>query len=251
VKTLVSLSVKALTVEFSDAGYKVRPLNGFSFDCDDGQLVVLLGPSGCGKTTLLSCLAGLLKPNSGSIWFNDSEVSGLRGQVLSAYRRQTVGVVFQAFGLIPSLNALSNVSVRLRRRGVPRSVARERAMALLAQVGLDGRAEHLPDQLSHGQQQRVAIARALVYDPPLLLVDEPTAHLDFIQVEETLRLLRTLASPGGRSWSPPTTTASANSPTRSLSSCHRCPPRSGSRGTSRSRQANTSSGRETPAIWST
>ncbi len=193
----MSLSVKALTVEFSGAGYKVRPLNGFSFGCDDGQLVVLLGPSGCGKTTLLSCLAGLLKPASGSIWFNETEVTGLRGPALSAYRRQTVGVVFQAFNLIPSLNALSNVMVPLRLSGVSRSAARERATALLAQVGLDERANHRPDQLSGGQQQRVAIARALVYDPPLILADEPTAHLDFIQVEGILRLLRTLAS-GGR-----------------------------------------------------
>jgi putative ABC transport system ATP-binding protein len=192
----VSLSVKSLTVEFSGAGYKIRPLNGFSFDCDDGQLVVLLGPSGCGKTTLLSCLAGLLKPTSGSIWFNDSEVTGLRGAAMSAYRRQTVGVVFQAFNLIPSLNALSNVMVPLRLSGVSRSAARERAAALLAQVGLDERVRHRPGELSGGQQQRVAIARALVYDPPLILADEPTAHLDFIQVEGILRLLRTLASPG-------------------------------------------------------
>jgi putative ABC transport system ATP-binding protein len=196
VKTLVSLSVKALTVEFADAGYTVRLLNGFSFDCDDGQLVVLLGPSGCGKTTLLSCLAGLLKPTSGSIWFNDVEVTGLRGPALSAYRRQTVGAVFETFNLNPRLNALSNVSVRLRRPGVSHSTARERAMALLTQVGLDGRAEYRPGQLSYGQQQRVAIARALVYDPPLILVDEPTAHLDFIQVAGILRLLRALASPG-------------------------------------------------------
>ncbi len=192
----VSLSVKTLTVEFSGAGYKIRPLNGFSFDCDDGELVVLLGPSGCGKTTLLSCLAGLLKPASGSIWFNDAEVTGLRGPALSAYRRQTVGVVFQAFNLIPSLNALSNVMVPLRLSGVKRGIARDRAMALLAQVGLDERVKHRPDQLSGGQQQRVAIARALVYDPPLILADEPTAHLDFIQVEGILRLLRMLASPG-------------------------------------------------------
>jgi putative ABC transport system ATP-binding protein len=192
----VSLSVKTLTVEFSGAGYKVRPLNGFSFDCDDGQLVVLLGPSGCGKTTLLSCLAGLLKPTSGSIWFNEVEVTGLRGPAMSAYRRQTVGVVFQAFNLIPSLNALANVTIPLRLSGVSRGAARERATALLAQVGLDERANHRPDQLSGGQQQRVAIARALVYDPPLILADEPTAHLDFIQVEGILRLLRTLASPG-------------------------------------------------------
>jgi putative ABC transport system ATP-binding protein len=192
----MSLSVKTLTVEFSGAGYKIRPLNGFSFDCDDGQLVVLLGPSGCGKTTLLSCLAGLLKPTSGSIWFDETEVTALRGPALSAYRRHSVGVVFQAFNLIPSMNALSNVMVPLRLSGVRRSVAREKATVLLAQVGLDDRANHRPDQLSGGQQQRVAIARALVYDPPLILADEPTAHLDFIQVEGILRLLRTLASPG-------------------------------------------------------
>jgi putative ABC transport system ATP-binding protein len=193
----VSLSVEALTVEFSAGGYKIRPLNGFSFDCADGQLVVLLGPSGCGKTTLLSCLAGLLRPTSGSIWFNDREVTGLRGPALSAYRRHTVGVVFQAFNLIPSLSALANVMVPLRLSGTSRSAARERAAALLGQVGLDERARHRPEQMSGGQQQRVAIARALVYDPPLILADEPTAHLDFIQVEAILRLLRSLAS-GGR-----------------------------------------------------
>ena len=193
----MSLSAKTLTVEFSAAGYKIRPLNGFSFDCGDGQLAVLLGPSGCGKTTLLSCLAGLLKPTSGSIWFNDTEVTALRGPALSNYRRHTVGVVFQAFNLIPSLSALSNVMVPLRLSGTSRSVARERASALLAQVGLDERARHRPDQMSGGQQQRVAIARALVYDPPLILADEPTAHLDFIQVEAILRLLRSLAT-GGR-----------------------------------------------------
>jgi putative ABC transport system ATP-binding protein len=191
----VSLSVKTVTVEFSDAGYTIRPLDRFSFDCDDGQLVVVLGPSGCGKTTLLSCIAGLLKPTSGSIWLNDTEVTGLRGAALSAYRRQTVGVVFQDFKLTPSANALSSVMGPLL-SGMSRTAARERAMALLRQVGLGERARHRPDQLSGGQQRRVAIARALAHDPPLILADEPTAHLDFIQVEGILRLLRTLASPG-------------------------------------------------------
>ena len=194
--TAVSLSVKSLTVEFTSGGYKIRPLNGFSFEGDDGQLVVLLGPSGCGKTTMLSCLAGLLKPASGSIHFNDEEVTALRGSALAAYRRQTVGVVFQAFNLIPSLSARANVMVPLRLAGVPRKEARERATALLARVGLTERINHRPAQMSGGQQQRVAIARALVQDPPLVLADEPTAHLDYIQVEGILRLLRDLARPG-------------------------------------------------------
>jgi putative ABC transport system ATP-binding protein len=193
---LVSLSVKSLTVEFTSGGYKIRPLNGFSFDADDGQLVVLLGPSGCGKTTMLSCLAGLLKPTSGSIYFNNEEIAGLRGRALATYRRHTVGVVFQAFNLIPSLSARANVMVPLRLSGVSRKDARERATVLLARVGLSERATHRPGQMSGGQQQRAAIARALVQDPPLVLADEPTAHLDYIQVEGILRLLRDLASPG-------------------------------------------------------
>ena len=192
----VSLSVKSLTVEFTSGGYKIRPLNGFSFEGDDGQLVVLLGPSGCGKTTMLSCLAGLLKPASGSIHFNNEEVTALRGGALAAYRRHSVGVVFQAFNLIPSLSARANVMVPLRLAGVPRKEARERATALLARVGLTERINHRPAQMSGGQQHRVAIARALVQDPPLVLADEPTAHLDYIQVEGILRLLRDLARPG-------------------------------------------------------
>jgi putative ABC transport system ATP-binding protein len=196
VRDPVSLSIKNLTVEFTSGGYKIHPLNRFSFDGGDGELVVLLGPSGCGKTTLLSCLAGLLTPTSGSIRFNNEEITGLHGQALAAYRRQTVGVVFQAFNLIPSLSARSNVMVPLRLSGVPRKQARERATALLDRVGLAERAGHRPAHMSGGQQQRAAIARALVHDPPLVLADEPTAHLDYIQVEGILRLLRDLACPG-------------------------------------------------------
>ena len=169
--TLVTLSIKSLTVEFTSGGYKIRPLNGFSFDGDDGQLVVLLGPSGCGKTTLLSCMAGLLKPTSGSIRFNNEVITGMRGRALAAYRRHTVGVVFQAFNLIPSLSARANVMVPLRLSGVSRKDARERATSLLALVGLSERANHRPAQLSGGPQPRAAIPRALVEDPPLVLAD--------------------------------------------------------------------------------
>ena len=99
-----SLQVQDLTVEFDSGGYKVTPFRDLSFTALDGQLAVLLGPSGCGKTTLLSCLAGLLTPTRGSITFDGAEVTGLRGAALSAYRKRTVGVVFQAFNLIPSLS---------------------------------------------------------------------------------------------------------------------------------------------------
>ncbi len=190
------LLVQDLTVAFDSGGYVIKPLDGLNFNAEDGELVVLLGPSGCGKTTLLSCLAGLLTPTDGHITFGPLVVNELRGPSLSEYRRHTVGVVFQAFNLIPSLTARGNVVVPLRLAGMSRSAAKARANELLGRVGLDERAHHRPAQLSGGQQQRVAIARALVHDPPLLLADEPTAHLDHIQVEGILRLMRELASPG-------------------------------------------------------
>jgi putative ABC transport system ATP-binding protein len=191
-----TLTVRDLTVEFVSGGYKVTPFRDLSFVAEDGQLAVLLGPSGCGKTTLLSCLAGLLTPTHGSITLDGTEVTELRGAALAAYRRQTVGVVFQAFNLIPSLSARANVMVPLRLAGLARSAARERADDLLAQVDLGERRDHRPGQLSGGQQQRVAIARALAQDPPLVIADEPTAHLDYIQVEGILRLIRDIAAPG-------------------------------------------------------
>ena len=193
---MAELEVRDLTVEFNSGGYVVRPLSGLSFDAEDGELVVILGPSGCGKTTLLSCLAGLLTVTSGSISFRGQEVSALAGPVLETYRRSTVGIVFQAFNLISSLTARANVMAPLRLAGVRGHEAAKRADAILATVGLTERAGHRPGHLSGGQQQRAAIARALVHEPPLVLADEPTAHLDYIQVEGVLRLIRELASPG-------------------------------------------------------
>ncbi len=190
------LLVEDLTVAFDSGGYVIKPLDGLSFRANDGELVVLLGPSGCGKTTLLSCLAGLLTPTRGQIEFGSIVVNELHGPALSEYRRHTVGVVFQAFNLIASLTARGNVVVPMRLAGTSRQAAKARANELLDRVGLDERTQHRPAQLSGGQQQRVAIARALVHDPPLLLADEPTAHLDHIQVEGILRLMRELASPG-------------------------------------------------------
>jgi putative ABC transport system ATP-binding protein len=192
----VELTVRDLVVEYTSGEYVVRPLNNLNLDASDGQLVVLLGASGCGKTTLLSVLGGILRPTSGAVQVGDIDVSALRGSALVDYRRRHVGIVFQSFNLVPSLNAAENVQATLRHAGVPTGQARQRAADLLAQVGLADRASHRPGSLSGGQQQRVAIARALAMDPPLMLADEPTAHLDYIQVEGVVSLLRTLASPG-------------------------------------------------------
>jgi putative ABC transport system ATP-binding protein len=193
---MAELEVRDLTVEFVSGDYVVRPLSGLSFDADDGELVVVLGPSGCGKTTLLSCLSGLLTPTSGSISFRGTDVGALSGASLGDYRRYTVGVVFQAFNLIRSLTARDNVMAPMRLAGVQRRKAAARADELLAQVGLADRADYRPGRMSGGQQQRVAIARALVHEPPLVVADEPTAHLDHIQVEGVLTLVRALATSG-------------------------------------------------------
>ena len=187
------LSIQDVVVEYSSGGYAVRPINGLSLDVAAGSLVILLGPSGCGKTTLLSCLGGILRPKSGAIKFADVDVTALEGRALGKYRRNTVGIVFQAFNLVPSLTAIENVIVPMRAAGMSRASARQRAEELLTQVGLADRLKHRPGDLSGGQQQRVAVARAIALDPPLILADEPTAHLDFIQVEGVLRLIRSLA----------------------------------------------------------
>ena len=193
---MAALTITDLTVEYVSAGYRVRPIDKLSFEADLGQLVVLLGPSGCGKTTLLSCIAGLLTPAAGEIGFDGIDVLGLRGPRRADYRRDTVGVIFQAFNLIPSLSAQANVMVPLRLAGVSGGRARARADELLELVGLTDRKRNRPGQMSGGQQQRVAIARALAHDPPLVVADEPTAHLDAVQVEGVLRIIRDLARSG-------------------------------------------------------
>jgi putative ABC transport system ATP-binding protein len=193
---MAGLQIQDLTIEYSQGDYVVRPIDSLNVEAPDGELVILLGPSGSGKTTLLSCLAGILTPTSGHIRVGDVEVTSLQGSALAQYRRDTVGIVFQAFNLIRSLSARENVMAPLRLAGVRAREARAHAEELLKAVGLEERMDHKPKALSGGQQQRVAIARALVHDPPLLLADEPTAHLDFVQVEEILRIVSNLAAPG-------------------------------------------------------
>ena len=188
------LSIQDLVVEYASGADTVRPIDRLNLDVGAGSLVILMGPSGCGKTTLLSCLGGILRPTGGAIKFGDVDVTSLDARGLSRYRRETVGIVFQAFNLVPSLTALENVMVPMLAARMSRRAAFKRAQQLLSRVGLQDRMSHRPGDLSGGQQQRVAVARAIALDPPLVLADEPTAHLDFIQVEEILRLIRELAS---------------------------------------------------------
>lgn len=190
---MADLSVRDLTVEYSSGGYMARPIDSFDLGVPSGELVLVLGASGSGKTTLLSVLARILTPKAGTVRLGETVVSELQGRALMDYRRHTVGIVFQTFNLVPSLTAAENVQIPLRLGGVRAAGARARAQELLERVGLEDRMRHRPGDLSGGQQQRVAIARALAHDPPLVLADEPTAHLDYIQVEGVLRLLREIA----------------------------------------------------------
>jgi putative ABC transport system ATP-binding protein len=190
------VSIHNLVVEYSSGGYAVRPIDGLDLAADEGELVLLLGASGCGKTTLLSVLAGILTPTAGDVVVDGVDVNKLDRAGMARYRQGTVGIVFQAFNLVPSLTALENVVVPMRLGGIGRAEAKRRATALLTQVGLEDRMHHVPADMSGGQQQRVAIARSLAHDPPVLLADEPTAHLDYLQVEGVVKLLRDLADAG-------------------------------------------------------
>jgi putative ABC transport system ATP-binding protein len=193
---MVDLVVTDLTVEYESGDYVIRPLDRLNMNVGGGSLALLLGPSGCGKTTLLSCLAGILKPSSGSISFEGAEVTTLQGSALTTYRRHSVGVVFQAFNLIPSLSALDNVAAPLWAAGIGGKAAHKRAENLLTRVGLNERMHHHPSELSGGQQQRVAIARAMAMKPVLMLFDEPTSALDPELVGEVLEVIRALAQDG-------------------------------------------------------
>ncbi len=191
-----AIDMQDVVIEYPPGGFAHRPIDGLTRRIEDGTLTLLLGPSGCGKTTLLSCLGGLLRPAAGSIRVGPTEISTLSDDGLRHLRRTHIGFVFQSFNLIASLDARDNVAAPLIAQGARRREARDRAEAVLHHVGLGGQLRSRPGQLSGGQQQRVAVARSLVHEPVVLLADEPTANLDFVQAEVVIQLLRSLARPG-------------------------------------------------------
>ena len=165
----------------------VHILKGISLTINAGETIGILGPSGAGKTSLLMVLAGLETLSVGRIVLNGTDITNLDEDSLAALRRDLVGIVFQAFRLIPSLTAQQNVAIPLELAG--RNDASEMATAALQSVGLDHRLSHLPDQMSGGEQQRVAIARAMVAKPRILLADEPTGNLDSVTGEKVIASL--------------------------------------------------------------
>lgn len=172
-----ALSVHDVCKSLARGRDTVDILRGVTFELEQGEMVALMGPSGSGKSTLLGIVAGLDSPTSGQVTVAGTEIGYLAEKALASFRADNVGMVFQAYNLIPTLTALENVQLPLLVPG-RRSCDVNRARRVLEEVGLGHRLGHQPAQLSGGEQQRVAVARALVSEPPLIIADEPTGNLD-------------------------------------------------------------------------
>jgi lipoprotein-releasing system ATP-binding protein len=185
----VALLARGLTKTYQDGARRVPVLKGVDLEVAPGQLVAVVGPSGSGKSTLLHLLGALDWPDSGRLTIDGRDLAGLSGAQLAAFRNRTIGFVFQFHQLLPDFTALENVMLPGRIAGVAPRQALARARELLAEVGLDERLDHFPNQLSGGERQRVALCRALALAPPLLLADEPTGNLDPASGEQVFALL--------------------------------------------------------------
>ena len=175
----------------------VHALRGVSLNAARGEMVALMGPSGCGKSTLLNIIGGLDRASEGSVIVDGADLSILDDNTLSRLRREKIGFIFQFFNLLPTLTAQENVALPLHLARIRRNEAAVRSAELLRTVGLEDRFDHLPDELSGGEQQRVAMARALALRPPVILADEPTGNLDSKTGEEVLLLLKKLQAQFG------------------------------------------------------
>ncbi len=188
-------SLHGISKRYQMGAGEVRALDDVTLDIYRGEFLVVLGPSGSGKTTLLNLLGGIDTPSSGRLLVDGRDIATLPDAQLTQYRRHNVGFIFQFFNLIPTLTAVENVEFAAELVESPRGPTE-----VLAAVGLEGRADHFPSELSGGEQQRVAIARALVTDPPLVLCDEPTGNLDEETGKRVLGLMRRLGQERGKTF---------------------------------------------------
>ena len=195
----VTLDVRDVSKRFGDGETAVLAVRGVSLAVEPSEVVLIMGPSGSGKTTLLSMMGALLRPTEGSIHLDGTAISELSEGRLPDIRLRQFGFIFQDFNLLSALSALENVTLVAELAGLKRRAARDKATALLTELGLGERLDFLPEKLSGGEKQRVAIARALINDPALILADEPTANLDSKIGHEIMRLLRRIAKEQGRS----------------------------------------------------
>ena len=186
----ILIQAEAVSREYRLGETLIRAVNEVSLTVRGGEFLALLGSSGSGKSTLLSLLAGLDRPTSGAIRVQDRNLSELDAEELARYRRETVGMVFQSFNLLPRMTLEENVELPLRLAEVDRNDREPRVSEALERVGLGPRRQHRPSELSGGEQQRGALARALVNRPTILFADEPTGNLDSVNGEQILQLMR-------------------------------------------------------------
>jgi putative ABC transport system ATP-binding protein len=194
----IVLSGEHLTKTFGTGHTAVRAVDGVSIAVRRGELVLVMGPSGSGKTTLLSMLGGLMRPTSGRVVLDGTDITALRESKLPRVRAQSLGFIFQSFNLLEALTVEENILFPARLLTGSRASAVKRADELIARLGLSGRRRSLPRTLSGGEQQRVAIARALINAPPLILADEPTGNLDSARGQEVMMILHDIARDEGR-----------------------------------------------------
>jgi putative ABC transport system ATP-binding protein len=192
------LVVENATKQFRQGDRSVDALAGVSLDVQQGQFLAIMGASGSGKSTLLHLMAGLAKPDSGRIVINGQDISAMADRQLTLFRRRQIGLVFQAFNLIPTLTAEENILLPLMLDGKNGTTTQKKLDEVLGSLGLDSRRRHRPDAMSGGEQQRVAIGRALITDPAVILADEPTGNLDSVNSKAVCDLLRDLSVIHGR-----------------------------------------------------
>jgi putative ABC transport system ATP-binding protein len=187
-----AIVMKDVSKEYRRDEFRIPVLNDLSLTVDEGEFLALMGPSGSGKTTLLNLIAGLDRPTTGDIVVHGEDLTRISDSSLTRWRSHNIGFIFQLYNLIPVLTALENVELPLLLASLSKKQRRERVRTALRIVGLEGREDHYPRQLSGGQEQRVAIARAIVTDPYILVADEPTGDLDRKSAEEILGLIQIL-----------------------------------------------------------
>ena len=190
------IKVENLSKSFRTEEVETIALNGVSFEVKDGEFVAIMGPSGCGKSTLLNILGLLDNPTGGKYWLDGNEVSALKEKDRTDVRKGQIGFVFQSFNLIDELNVEENIELPLTYLNVPAKERKQRVQDIMKRMAISHRAKHFPHQLSGGQQQRVAIARAVVFDPKIILADEPTGNLDSKNGIEVMKLLTELNREG-------------------------------------------------------
>lgn len=182
------LKIENLKKVYGSGETEVKALDGVSFQVEEGEFIAMIGPSGSGKSTLLHSIAGLEKPTSGKVYFYDKDIYKMNKKELTILRRQEIGIIYQFYNLIPTLNVEENITlpIELDRKKIDTKKLDE----IIKFLGLEKRKKHLPNELSGGQQQKVAIGRALMINPTIILADEPTGNLDSKSSEEIMQVLK-------------------------------------------------------------